>query len=156
MKEKLEALLRDGIPRINAAKTEAELQEIKGSLLGKQGSVTLLMKEMSKLLDYPGAGHLDNLCVGAGDLYVTVYGGRTRLVGILLGRGLDIDQAKAELNGVTLESLVVAVRVSRAIRAAAALGKLDIKDFPLLTHVDAILSEKAEVNIPWEAFTFER
>ncbi|MBQ5743081.1 MAG: glycerol-3-phosphate dehydrogenase, partial [Clostridia bacterium] len=100
--------------------------------------------------------HLDNLCVGAGDLYVTVYGGRTRLVGILLGRGLDIDQAKAELNGVTLESLVVAVRVSRAIRAAAALGKLDIKDFPLLTHVDAILSEKAEVNIPWEAFTFER
>ncbi len=114
------------------------------------------VKEMSKLLDYQGSGHLDNLCVGAGDLYVTVYGGRTRLVGILLGRGLDIDQAKAELNGVTLESLVVAVRVSRAIRAAAALGKLDMKDFPLLTHVDAILSEKAEVNIPWDAFTFER
>ena len=114
------------------------------------------VKEMSKLLDYQGAGHLDNLCVGAGDLYVTVYGGRTRLVGILLGRGLNIDEAKAELNGVTLESLVVAVRVSRAIRAAAALGKLSMKDFPLLTHVDAILSEKAEVNIPWEAFTFER
>ena len=35
MKEKLEALLRDGIPRINGAKTEAELQEIKGRLLGK-------------------------------------------------------------------------------------------------------------------------
>ena len=49
MKEKLEALLRDGIQRVNEAKTEAELQEVKGSLLGKQGSVTLLMKEMSKL-----------------------------------------------------------------------------------------------------------
>ena len=97
---------------------------------------------------------MENLCVGAGDLYVTVYGGRTRLVGILLGRGLNIDEAKAELNGVTLESLVVAVRVARAIRAAAALGKLDMKDFPLLTHVDQILSEKAEVNIPWESFTF--
>ena len=114
------------------------------------------VKEMSKLLDYQGAGTLENLCVGAGDLYVTVYGGRTRLVGILLGRGLNIDEAKAELNGVTLESLVVAVRVARAIRRAAELGKLDLADFPLLMHVDQIVSEKAEVNIPWESFTFEK
>ena len=114
------------------------------------------VKEMSKLLDYQGAGTLENLCVGAGDLYVTVYGGRTRLVGILLGRGLNIDEAKAELNGVTLESLVVAVRVARAIRRAAELGKLDLADFPLLMHVDQIISEKAEVNIPWESFTFEK
>ena len=112
------------------------------------------VKEMYKLLAYQGACTLENLCVGAGDLYVTVYGGRTRLVGILLGRGLNIDEAKAELNGVTLESLVVAVRVARAIRAAAALGKLDLKEFPLLMHVDQIISEKAEVNIPWEEFTF--
>ena len=114
------------------------------------------VKEMAKLLEYQGAGSLDNLCVGAGDLYVTVYGGRTRLVGILLGRGLNIDEAKAELNGVTLESLVVSVRVARAIRRAAELGKLNLADFPLLTHVDRIVSEKAPVNIPWEDFTFER
>ena len=56
MKEKLEALLRDGIPRINGAKTEAELQEIKGRLLGKQGSLTLLMKEMGKLPAENAAG----------------------------------------------------------------------------------------------------
>ena len=73
------------------------------------------VKEMKKLLDLQGAGTLENLCVGAGDLYVTVYGGRTRLVGILLGRGLNIDEARAELAGVTLESLVVAVRVARAV-----------------------------------------
>lgn len=114
------------------------------------------VKEMSKLLDYQGAGTLENLCVGAGDLYVTVYGGRTRLVGILLGRGLNIDEAKAELNGVTLESLVVAVRVARAVRAAAKRGALDLKQFPLLMHVDEIISEKAPVDIPWETFTFER
>ncbi len=114
------------------------------------------VKEMSKLLDYQGAGTLENLCVGAGDLYVTVYGGRTRLVGILLGRGLNIDEAKAELNGVTLESLVVAVRVAAAIRTAGKLGRLNVSDFPLLTHVDQILSEKAEVCIPWESFTFEK
>ena len=114
------------------------------------------VKEMAKLLEYQGTGSLDNLCVGAGDLYVTVYGGRTRLVGILLGRGLNIDQAKEELNGVTLESLVVAVRVARAIKICADKGILDREDFPLLMHVDEIISDKKEVNIPWESFTFEK
>lgn len=114
------------------------------------------VKEMSRLLDYQGAGTLDNLAVGAGDLYVTVYGGRTRLVGILLGRGLNIDEAKAELKGVTLESLVVAVRVARAVRICAEKGVLDLADFPLLMHVDDILTEKKKVDIPWESFTFER
>ncbi len=113
------------------------------------------VKEMSRLLEYQGAGTLENLCVGAGDLYVTVYGGRTRLVGILLGRGLNIDEAKAELNGVTLESLVVAERVARAVRICADRGILDLKNFPLLMHVDEIISDKKEVNIPWESFTFE-
>ena len=112
------------------------------------------VKEMSKLLDFQGAGTLENLCVGAGDLYVTVYGGRTRLVGILLGRGLNIDEAKAELNGVTLESLVVAVRVARAIKVNVEKGILNKKDFPLLMHIDEILTDKKEVNIPWESFTF--
>ena len=112
------------------------------------------VKEMYKLLAYQGTATLNNICVGAGDLYVTVYGGRTRLVGILLGRGLNIDEAKAELNGVTLESLVVAVRVARAIKKAAACGRLNSEDFPLLMHVDEILTEKKEVNIPWDKFTF--
>ncbi len=112
------------------------------------------VKEMSRLLDFQGAGTLDNLAVGAGDLYVTVYGGRTRLVGILLGRGLNIDEAKAELNGVTLESLVVAERVARAIKKSAALGRLDLADFPLLLHIDEILTEKKPVNIPWDEFRF--
>lgn len=114
------------------------------------------VKEMSRLLDYQGAGTLDNLAVGAGDLYVTVYGGRTRLVGILLGRGMNIDEAKAELNGVTLESLVVAVRVARAVRNRIAAGVLKAEDFPLLLHIDEILTEKKAVNIPWNAFTFEK
>ena len=113
------------------------------------------VKEMKKLLDLQGAGTLENLCVGAGDLYVTVYGGRTRLVGILLGRGLNIDEAKAELKGGTLESLVVAVRVARAVKTLCAAGKLDAADFPLLMHTDEILTDKKPVNIPWEKFTFE-
>ena len=113
-------------------------------------------KEMYKLLEMQGAWSLENIAVGTGDLYVTVYGGRTRQIGILLGRGLDIDEAKAVLNGVTLESLVVAVRVARAVRIKAAKGEVDLADFPLLMHVDEILSEKKPVDIPWETFTFER
>lgn len=112
------------------------------------------VKEMYKLLAYQGAATLENMVVGYGDLYVTVYGGRTRLIGILLGRGLDIDEAKEALNGVTLESLVVAERVTRAIKVAAANGVLDAKEFPLLMHVDEIICQKKQVDIPWEDFTF--
>jgi len=112
------------------------------------------VKEMYKLLAYQGAATLENMSVGYGDLYVTVYGGRTRLIGILLGRGLDIDAAKQELNGITLESLVVAERVARAIRIAAKRGKLNEKDFPLLLHVDDIICNKKPVALPWEDFTF--
>jgi len=112
------------------------------------------MKEMHRLLQFQGALTLNNLAVGVGDLYVTVYGGRTRLVGILLGRGLTIDEAEEELKGVTLESLVVARRVARAIKINAARGTLDAADFPLLMHIDEILTEKKPVDIPWEVFTY--
>ena len=114
------------------------------------------VREMYKLLKLQGAADFDNLVLGAGDLYVTVYGGRTRLVGILLGRGLTITEAKAELAGVTLESLVVAERVAKAVRVKAERGLLDLRDFPLLMHIDEIITKGAPVNIPWEKFTFER
>lgn len=111
-------------------------------------------KEMYRLLEYQNALTLNNLCVGVGDLYVTVYGGRTRLVGILLGKGFTIDEAKRELNGVTLESLVVAERVARAVRKGIAHGVLNAADFPLLLHIDDIITRGATVNIPWEDFTY--
>ncbi len=112
------------------------------------------IREMKKLLAYQGCDTVENLSIGAGDLYVTVYGGRTRLVGILLGRGLDIDAATRELEGVTLESLVVAGRVAKAIRIGAEKGVLDARDFPLLMHIDEIITNKAPVDIPWEKFTW--
>lgn len=114
------------------------------------------VREMQKLLQLQGAGDLNNLVLGAGDLYVTVYGGRTRLIGILLGRGLNIEEARAELQGVTLESLVVAERVAKAVRVKAERGLADLDDFPLLMHIDKIITGKEPVCIPWEKFTFER
>ncbi len=113
------------------------------------------VREIARLLELQGAGTLDNLAVGVGDLYVTVYGGRTRLVGALLGRGLTIEEARQELNGVTLESLVVAERVARAVRKQAEQGKANLADFPLLLHIDEILTQGREVAIPWNSFRFE-
>ncbi len=113
------------------------------------------VREMYKLLKLQGADGFDNLVLGAGDLYVTVYGGRTRLVGILLGRGLNIDEARAELKGVTLESLVVAERVAKAVKVKAEKGLANIEEFPLLMHIEEIITQKKAVNIPWEKFTFE-
>lgn len=112
------------------------------------------VREMTRLLELQGACTLHNQVIGLGDLYVTVYGGRTRLIGILLGRGLSLAEAKRELNGVTLESLVVAERVARAIKARIAAGELRAEDFPLLLHIDQILTQGKPVNIPWDAFRF--
>ena len=49
MKEKLEKLLTEGRARIEAVRSEPELQEVKALLLGKQGSLTGLLKELPKL-----------------------------------------------------------------------------------------------------------
>ena len=49
MKEKLEKLLTEGRARIEAVRSEPELQEVKALLLGKQGSLTELLKELPKL-----------------------------------------------------------------------------------------------------------
>ena len=113
------------------------------------------VREMDKLLTMQGAESFHNRVIGYGDLYVTVYGGRTRLVGILLGRGYSIQEALEELQGITLESLVVAERVARAVRIKAQQGLVSLKDYPLLMHIDDIITKGREVDIPWEAFTFE-
>lgn len=110
-------------------------------------------KEMQKLLRLFNARE-NSYYIGLGDLYVTVYGGRTRLVGILLGEGYTIDEAKEKLNGVTLESLVVISRVAKAVKILIDKGILNAEDFPLLLHADEILTEKKPVELPWEKFAF--
>ncbi len=109
------------------------------------------VKEMRRILKHIGV-HDDNIIFGAGDLYVTIYGGRTRMIGTLLGRGMKFEEAKAALNGVTLESLVIATRAAAAIRRKIELGELQAKDFPLLLHCDDIINNGAQVNIPWQQF----
>lgn len=110
------------------------------------------VREMGKLLSLLGGGE-DNIVYGAGDLYVTIFGGRTRMLGTLLGRGVSFAQAMQKLDGVTLESVVISTRIAQAIRLMAEKGQAALSDFPLLMHVDAIINQNAAVNIPWDAFT---
>ncbi len=112
------------------------------------------LKEMSKLLAICGGGP-ENIIFGGGDLYVTIFGGRTRRIGTLLGKGLSFDQAMEELQGVTLESIVIATRTARSVRKLAKRGIISEKEFPLLMHVDELINSGAQVSIPWDYFTME-
>lgn len=112
------------------------------------------VKEMTDLLALVG-GKPENLIHGAGDLYVTIFGGRTRRIGTLLGQGHSFEEAMKMLEGVTLESIVIATRTARAVRNLAKAGKVNLSDYPLLIHVDEIINGGKAVDIPWKAFTSE-
>ena len=111
-------------------------------------------KEMSRLLALCGGG-AESLFLGVGDLYVTVFGGRTRRIGTLLGEGRSFGEAMDALKGVTLESIVIARRTVQAVQQAARCGRADPADFPLLLHVGEILEHNAPVCVPWRAFECE-
>lgn len=108
------------------------------------------VREMRALLALCGGGE-DKLALGAGDLYVTVFGGRTRKIGTLLGQGMPLDEALRTLRGVTLESLVITKRTNAAVKRLIASGRAREADFPLLLHIGEILDGKP-VDIPWEKF----
>ena len=111
-------------------------------------------REMTLLLEHMGA-RKESVLTGIGDLYVTIYGGRTRRIGTLLGRGLSYEQAMAELQGVTLESIVIATRLARAVQKKIEKGELNAGDLPLLRHIHEIIVEHKPVDIPWNDFEFE-
>ena len=109
------------------------------------------VKEMLELLRIVGGG-VDNIMFAAGDLDVTVSAGRSRTVGLLLGKGYTIEETLEQLQGQTLEAVVIATRTARAVKALAKAGKVSEDDFPLLMHVNELLNEHGKLNIPWKKF----
>ena len=109
--------------------------------------------EMRRLVSVLGGDprHVDWL-PGAGDLYVTVFGGRTVRLGTMLGQGMPFAEARRILAGVTLESVEIATRVGRAIPRLARSERLEVADFPLILHLYEVIDGGAPVNIPWSAF----
>jgi len=110
------------------------------------------VKEMKKLLDLFGYSS-DNIVFGAGDLFVTVFGGRSRRLGILLGEGVQFEEAMKTMEGLTLEAVVMATRTATAVRTMIEKKRASERDFPLLLHIDDVINNQAPVNIPWDAFT---
>jgi glycerol-3-phosphate dehydrogenase (NAD(P)+) len=112
--------------------------------------------EMRKLLRLTGGGEAsDTWLPGPGDLYVTVFGGRTLHLGKLLGQGVPFAEAQRMLSGVTLESVAIITRVARALRTLSARGMADLRDFPLMLHMDAIINQGEKVAIPWDRFFYQ-
>lgn len=112
------------------------------------------MKEMSRLLAVVG-GKQKNLIHGVGDLYVTVHNGRSRRIGILLGKGIPYEEAREMLAGETLEAVVIAQRTAQAVRDMAKRGIVKESDYPLLLHIDDVITKGEKINIPWDAFAEE-
>lgn len=105
------------------------------------------VKETITLLQMAG-GNAEEILYHAGDLYVTVFGGRTRKIGTLLGRGMTFTQAREELKGVTLESVAIAQVVVEALKKKNA----DMSAFPLLNHIYDMITKNITVDVPWEHF----
>lgn len=112
------------------------------------------VKEMSRLLEVVG-GKQKNLIHGIGDLYVTVFNGRSRRMGICLGKGIPYEEAKEMLAGETVEAVVIAQRTAQAVRDMASRGVVDARDYPLLLHIDDVITRGAKLDIPWELFAEE-
>ena len=89
---------------------------------------------------------------GAGDLYVTVFGVRTRRLGMLIGQGHSVDEALHIMEGVTLESVEIVTRVASALRILEKRSVVEAGQFPLLHFLDALLNQGAEACFPWNAF----
>lgn len=108
------------------------------------------VREARQLLEITG-GKEEQIIFNAGDLYVTIFGGRTRKIGTLLGRGMTYEEAAKVLSGVTLESVVITKVVFEALKKRG----YDIGKFPLLSHIYDMITKGITVDIPWNAFEMQ-
>lgn len=109
--------------------------------------------EIGQFLELLGGGIRNvSWLPGAGDLYVTVFGGRTVRMGRLLGTGLPYPEARQIMAGETLESVEIITRVGRALPELERRGLVQADQFPLLRHLYRIIHHGEKVQLPWEAF----
>ena len=109
------------------------------------------VKEMNGLIRLFGGGE-SALYTGAGDLYVTVYGGRTRRLGTLLGEGMSYKEAMAALDKVTLESTVISGRMYSVIGDLTEAGVIREDEYPLIRYIGRIINGADPAGIPFERF----
>lgn len=92
-------------------------------------------------------GGKDNaLMFGVGDLYVTVFGGRTRRLGVILGSGTEFTTAKEMLSGITLESVAIIKLLGRYFGD-------QLTEYPLMAHIYERIAKNTIPEIPWDSLT---
>ena len=89
---------------------------------------------------------------GAGDLYVTSMGGRTARLGRLLGEGKSYAEARAIMQGETLEGVEIIRAMARLLPDLERKGTARRDDFPLLRMLIALIGEGARGELPLDAF----
>lgn len=67
---------------------------------------------------------------------------------------MNVDETKSELNVVTLESLIVTERVTKAVRANIKNNILKADDLPFHLHTDSIITKKRNQHTV-EKFTYK-
>ena len=101
-------------------------------------------REMRAIIKLSG-GQDNALMFGVGDLYVTVFGGRTRRLGVILGSGTEFTAAREMLAGVTLESVAIIELLGRYFGSK-------ISEYPLMQHIHERIRQNTLPDIPWDEF----
>ncbi len=89
---------------------------------------------------------------GAGDLFVTIQGGRTARLGQLLGSGKSYSEARQILAGETLEAVEIIRSIDQAIPKLESTGRLNPNDLPFMRALIEIIVHGSEASIPFDKF----
>lgn len=107
--------------------------------------------EMNRLVArMGGAPETASGLAGVGDLDVTCNGGRTGRFGRMLGLGLGVETAIAQMGGATLECIEILKTLRPALRGLVG-GQLETS-LPLVSRLMRIVLDGAPAELPFERF----
>jgi glycerol-3-phosphate dehydrogenase (NAD(P)+) len=89
---------------------------------------------------------------GAGDLFVTVQGGRNMRLGRLLGLGYILAEAQEMMAGETLEGAHAVRTMAYALPRLEARGVISAHDFPLMRVLVEVVVHSRPVELPLDSF----
>ena len=89
---------------------------------------------------------------GAGDLFVTVQGGRSVRLGRLLGLGHTYDEAQELMAEETLEAAFIVQQMGKALPQLTAQAVVASDDFPLMRALVDTVVHKRPVDLPLGSF----
>ena len=100
--------------------------------------------EMQRMLELVGATTAFAYGLpGAGDLYVTAMGGRSILLGKILGEGTPYKQAVQIMDGETLEAALIVQQMAKALPKLEQQGKITPQQMPFMHMlIDVIVKDK--------------